>query len=126
MAALKLGKVVLGGYDWGGAIALRMAATYPAKITKVIVLLPSLSACTDHNNELKKIKCPVLVEWVPADQFHPWTKFKPMCKNIKSCEVVTVKVHPWKDHMAADTYSMISNQLCLPIIKFLTGKDPNE
>ena len=53
MTALDLKKVVLGGYDWGGAIALRMAATYPAKITKVIVLLPSLSSTPDHNNELK-------------------------------------------------------------------------
>ena len=58
---LKLGKCVLQGYDWGAAIALRLAAAYPTKFCAVIALMPAMAVTPDHKAELKKIKCEVLV-----------------------------------------------------------------
>ena len=39
--------------------------------------------------------------------------------------VETVKVHPWNATCANYSYKKFSNQICSPIVKFLTGNDPS-
>jgi hypothetical protein len=56
--------------------------------------------------------------------FHPWSKWKPLTKLIKNVDVQEVKVHPWNSDCAIGAYEKFSNQICIPIVKFLTGKDP--
>jgi len=117
---------VLVGFDWGGGIALRMAAKFPNKFSHVIVQHASLGGGKEQQDEVAKIKCPVLVEWVSQDMFHPWSKFKPLVKSIKNCTTEIIRVQPWKDEFSWSTYAKYSNQICLPIIKFLTGEDPTK
>ena len=74
MNALKLPNkdIVLGGYDWGATIALRMAAAYPAKVSKVVAFHPAWAPTKDTKAELAKIRAKTLVIWVTADMLHPW------------------------------------------------------
>lgn len=63
-----LNKPVVIGYDWGAAIALKMAITYQNMFEKVISFHPSFNE--EEKDELKKIKVPVLIQWCSEDQFH--------------------------------------------------------
>jgi len=74
---------------------------------------------------LQSIKCPVLLQWVPADMFHPWKKWQPLVKFIKNVTVSESKIHPWHADCAKQTYRKFSNQVCGPIVHFLTGQDFN-
>jgi len=78
---LKNKKVAVGGYDWGSTVALRIAAHWPNRFSHVIAFHPSMGADKKVKDELAKIKANVLVLWVPADMFHPWSKWKsvPAC-----------------------------------------------
>ena len=58
-------KPVLSGYDWGGAIALKMAIENSKNFSKIIAFHPSFNE--DKKDELKSIKCPVLIQWVKQD-----------------------------------------------------------
>jgi len=44
---------VLHGYDWGAAIALRLAAVHPTKFSKVIALMPAMAVIPENKAELK-------------------------------------------------------------------------
>ena len=35
----------------------------------------------------------------------------------------TIKIHPWHADCAKAVYKKFSNQVCFPIVNFLTGKD---
>ena len=74
-------------------------------------------------DEMAKITAEVLVQWVPADMFHPWSKWKPVVACFKNATVSTVKIHPWNAECAKQSYAKFSNQICGPIVKFLTGVD---
>ena len=56
--------------------------------------------------------------------FHPWSKWKNAVKMIPKVTVETVKIHPWNAECAKCSYKKFSNQICAPIVKFLTGTDP--
>lgn len=75
-------------------------------------------------DEMAKINADVLIQWVPADMFHPFTKFKVLIPSFKNATVCTVKINPWNSECAKASYSKFSNQICAPIVKFLTGQDP--
>ena len=56
--------------------------------------------------------------------FHPWSKWKGVVPCIPKVTVETVKIHPWSAECAKESYKKFSNQICLPIVKLLTGNDP--
>ena len=62
MKELQIKKPVLGGYDWGAAIALKMAVEKSSNFSKIIAFHPSYNE--DKKDELKSIKCPTLIQWV--------------------------------------------------------------
>ena len=57
--------------------------------------------------------------------FHPWSKWKNIVKFIPKATVETVKIHPWNSECSKLSYKKFSNQICAPIVKFLTGNDPS-
>ena len=77
----------------------------------------------DVKVEMAKIKAQVLIQWVPADMFHPLSKFKTVLSSFKNMTLETTKVHPWNAECAKASYSKFSNQICGPLVKFLTGVD---
>ena len=56
--------------------------------------------------------------------FHPWSKWKTVVPCFKNGTLSTVKIHPWKAESAKSSYSKFSNQICGPLVHFLTGEDP--
>ena len=44
--------------------------------------------------------------------------------SFKNATLSTVKIHPWNAECAKATYQKFSNQICGPLVKFLTGVDP--
>ena len=74
-------------------------------------------------DEMAKIKAQVLIQWVPADMFHPWSKWKSVVPCFKNATLSTVKIHPWNADSAKASYSKFSNQICGPLVKFLSGED---
>jgi hypothetical protein len=55
--------------------------------------------------------------------FHPWKKWEPLVGFLRKPTVQTVKIHPWHRDCSKQTYAKFSNQVCFPIVKFLTGED---
>ena len=121
----KTGKVAIGGYDFGASLSLRVAANWPNRFSQVVCFHPSMGNTKPVKDELAKIRAAVLVLWIPADSFHPWNSWKNMPKSIANSTVETVKIHPWNSESAKGAYRMFSNQVCIPIVKFLTGRDPS-
>ena len=115
--------VVVAGYDWGASIALYLAANCPKKVDKVIAFHPSMGDTKEHRALLGRIKSPVLLQWVPADMFHPWKKWKPLISCFKNIKVSETKIHPWNSDCSRHTYEKFSNQVCCPLVEFLTGRD---
>ena len=53
-----------------------MAAQYARKFDKVVAFHPSMGNSKAVKEEMAKITAEVLIQWVPADMFHPWSKWK--------------------------------------------------
>ena len=46
-----------------------------------------------------------------------------MVPFLRRGTLATSKVHPWNADCSKKTYQKFSNQVCAPIVKFLTGVD---
>lgn len=114
---------LIGGYDHGASIALRMAAKWPSRFAKVVAFHPSLANTASTKQEMAKITAEVQIQWIPADMFHNWNKWKSMIPAFKNGTLSVVKIHPWNSECAKKSYRKFSNQVCSPIVKFLTGVD---
>ena len=60
-----LNKPVLSGYDWGGAIALKMGVNDSKSFSKIIAFHPSYNE--EKKDELKNLKTPTLIQWNKND-----------------------------------------------------------
>jgi len=58
---LNLNKPVFVGYDWGASIGLKMVIKNPNQLSKVIAFHPSIDAKSLSNNEIKRLKTPILI-----------------------------------------------------------------
>lgn len=87
--------LIIGGFDWGASIALRMAAKFPRLFSKVIAFLPSMGNDKEVKSEMATIVCPTLLIWIPSDMFHPWSKWKSVAPSFKHLTLELVKIHPW-------------------------------
>lgn len=116
------GQTHLGGYDWGATIALKMGIKWGHLFNKLILFLPSYSETT--KDELKALVNHVLVLWAKQDQFHPWTKFKPLLSKIKHLTYNCLDIKRYSPEMSYNCYQSQSDQFSQDIIKFLTGVDP--
>ena len=101
MKALKIKeKVIVGGYDWGGGIAISLGTKYPKLFEKIIAYLPSYAEPT--GNELKCLSVPILIVWVDLDQMHNWNKWKNLAAKIpesmKKIEIIKTKFKKSKEN----------------------------
>ena len=101
--------MLIGGYDHGASIALRMSAQWPNRFQKVVEFHPSLGNQKAIKDEMAKIKAEVLIQWVPADMFHPWSKWKTVIPCFKNGTLSSVKIHPWNAGSAKQSYAKYSN-----------------
>ena len=61
--------------------------------------------------------------WIKEDQFHSFTKFKPLLKKIKNGQLFLKSVKMWKSEMSSCSYSMFSDELMVQVVKFITNVD---
>lgn len=121
--AMKIeGKVILGGYDWGGGIALSFTLKYPKLVDGVISIMPSYKEPT--GNELKCLSVNCLIIWVESDQMHVWSKWKPLAEKIPRKKIELLKIGSYSPQMSSDCYEAISNLIMRPIVIFLGEADP--
>lgn len=112
------------GYDWGGAIVLRIMA-HLGIFKKGIGFMPAYGQNGESENELRNIKETVMIQWVKKDQTHALDKFNPYLKQIKNLVIDHLSISQWKSECANNTYEKYSDELNIPVIKFLTGIDLN-
>ena len=62
MKELDIKNPVLSGYDWGGAIAMKMALQQPSNFSKILAFHPRYTET--KRDELKGLKLPTLIQWV--------------------------------------------------------------
>ena len=115
-------KVIIGGYDWGGGIAISLATKYPKLFEKIIAYLPSYNEPT--GNELKCLSVNILILWIDLDQMHNWNKWKKLAakipENMKKIEIIKTKFKKSKqdDNMSLTDITMRH------IVIFLGEVDP--
>lgn len=122
LSKLGIKSVTIGGFDWGGGIALSFCLKHPKLVSKIILFLPSYAEKV--KDELKTITKKTLIVWVKQDQFHIWNKWKPLADKIpsKTFEMIDMKVYDRKK--AGGLYQGISDQVMRIIVMFLGGLDP--
>jgi dienelactone hydrolase len=121
LEALGRRSAVMLGYDWGGGVALSMAAspTYKHLVQKVVTVMPSYAEF--ERDELKRVSCPTCVMWTKDDNFHPWTKFKPLAKKLR----LSLGNERYLEHVMkrSDESGWTCAERQRVIVKFLTGVD---
>ena len=96
-------KVILLGYDLGGAIALS-CALHP-KLSKVVeqvvVFHPTW---TDSVERVAGITIPTLIFWVPVETFHWVGAGQKMAKLIKKSKLYRLNIGPYTGEKASGYY----------------------
>jgi hypothetical protein len=117
---LGLSKPILFGYDWGAAIAMRLAIEKPNNFSHIISF-----HSVQLEDDMKKLKTPTLILWAKNDQNHPWKKFKPLADQIPNVTVKTIDPKPFNSEISKGMYAKSNTELLTSISIFVTGKDPS-
>lgn len=121
MKQCNIENVVFAGYDSGAAAGLKMALRDCKKFRSIIAFHPSYTE--EEKDELKKLKTPVLLQWVKQDQFHNWNKFKPLANKMPRCTQFVMDVKKFNAEMSKSTWKSQSDRITASIVHFLTGVD---
>jgi hypothetical protein len=116
-------KVIVGGYDWGGGVAISLCTKYPKLFERLFVFLPSYAEPT--GNELKFLEMHVLVLWVDKDHFHLWSKWKKLAEKIPNRKIEIIKVKFYNPELSANCYEKLNDQIMRPLMIFLGEVDPS-
>lgn len=65
------GRVVLGGFSWGGGAACRFAVAHPERVAALVLVSPDVQYAV-----AQKLECPTLLIWSKTDPMNPflWTR----------------------------------------------------
>jgi predicted esterase len=86
-------KVVLLGYDLGGAIAL--SCGFHSKLMKAVSAIITLHPTwTDSIEKLAMINIPTLLFWFPLEDFHLISAGQKMSKAIKTSKLYRFNINP--------------------------------
>eukprot|EP00760_Papus_ankaliazontas_P014284 PhM_4_TR16025/c0_g1_i1/m.50346/K11498/CENPE; centromeric protein E len=86
----KTSKFAVVGWDWGGNMAFHLALlrkTAP-RVSALALFHPNWTDSYDH---LSRVKAPLLLCWVPVDQFHAYTNGKKMAGIVKNSKLLSFK-----------------------------------
>ena len=123
LKALGARSATMLGYDWGGGIALAMAASSQFKrlVERVVCMHPAF-AKERVADELKAVQAPTLVMWAEDNAFHSWAKFRPLAAKLRQRlgEGRYAEHRTRRESDAAWSAAARSRS----IVKFLTGLDP--
>ena len=103
-------KVILLGYDLGGAIALS-CCLHP-KLSKVVDQLVIFHPTwTDSIERLSGINTPTLIFWSPVETFHLISAGTKMSKLIKSSKLYKINVGPYTGEKASGYYDSYAEMM---------------
>lgn len=116
-------KVLLVGYDLGGAIALSCAMNDYLKksIAGVSVFHPTW---TDKLERLAVINLPVQLIWVPVETFHLVSAGTKMSKIIKNSTLYKLNIGPYTQEKASGYYTLFSREIGELIRNFMLNLKP--
>ena len=92
------------GYEWGGAIALKLALENPKSFEKVVAIMPSYSESDQTRDELRKLRTPTMIHWIPQDHGHPWHKFKRIAWTIPNVTIELTNINLWNAEISKLIY----------------------
>ena len=84
MDELNIDKAHVAGSSLGGAIAIQLAALYPQRVSRLILI----SAAQTHNPAVKTIKAPTLIIWGDNDRLTPLDQAHILQKSIEGSELI--------------------------------------
>jgi dienelactone hydrolase len=112
-------KVVLMGYDLGGAIALS-CALHPKLSKTVSQLVVFHPTWTDSVERVATISLPTLLFWMPVETFHLISAGQKMAKLIKKSKLYRLNVGPYTGEKAGgyyDSYAEIMHVITAGFIR---------
>ena len=120
LKALRRRSATLFGYDWGGGIALSMASSTKHRVAVDKLVVCHASYAERERGDLDRVKCDTFVLWSKDDNFHPWSKFRPLAKRLRTnlrdryTELLVKRSEDaaWMEHARGRA-----------IVKFITGVD---
>ena len=103
-------KVILLGYDLGGAIAL--SCSMNKKLARVIELcIVFHPTWTDKIEKLSVITLPTLLLWCPVETFHLVSAGQKMSKVIKNSLLYKLNIGPYTTEKAGGYYDNYAEEL---------------
>lgn len=122
MEKLNIKESFIGGYDWGAGIAISCSIKYPKIFKKTVILCASYNE--QSGNELKCIINPCLIIWEKLDQFHPWSKWKPLAEKIPNKTIKLLNIKKYNPELTYNSYESESDNIMRSVIIFLGFPDP--
>jgi hypothetical protein len=111
-------KVILIGYDLGGAIAL--GCGLHAKLSKAIDgLVVFHPTWTDSIEKVNSISAPTLILWVPVETFHLITAGTKMAKMIKNAKMFKLNIGPYTNEKAGGYYDSYGETMMSIVAEFV-------
>ena len=92
------------GYEWGGAIALKLALENPKSFEKVVAIMPSYTESDQTRDELRKLRTPTMIHLIPQDHGHPWHKFKRIAWTIPNVTIELTNINLWNAEISKLIY----------------------
>lgn len=104
------------GWSWGGGIAISLVLRHPKRVGRIVLWQGSY---TEHQGELRTIKQPTLVIWVPVDQVHPVSLGRHFKEVLPRCDYVEVNVGKFVPEKGRHCYEACSDKVLPQIIGWL-------
>ena len=120
-------KAVVVGYDWGAGIGFSMArsAKHRKSVAALVAFHPSYNEET--KGELASgVTCPLLLVWCKEDQFHSWSRWRPIARALQSAlGPKRYDQHIFSERAWAKTgWTPSQSEIERRVVQFLTGSDP--
>lgn len=111
-------KVILMGYDLGGAIGL--SCCLDAKLSKMIeIMIAFHPTWTDSVEKLAPITVPTLLHWFAVETFHLISAGLKMAKLIKNSRLHRYNVGPYTNEKAGGYYDAYSETMAGITVNFI-------
>ena len=132
--ALRLDRVAIAGHSMGSMIAIAMAAEYPERVSRIVLVGSTALSPVEHDDwlyqEVMALQTPFdpnskfMREWNPANQPTP---VEPIFAAAVMDELLAVPLHVWRGVLRELAYVPVgrnARDVRAPVLILSGGKDP--